>query len=174
MQESTSVAMFRKILPMLILATMCLVAVPQRALAQASVPPAPVPEQIAAAKNVFIANGGADANLLSALKIVGGRDETYSEFYAGMKTWGRYQLASSPQQADLVFEIRCTYLPVAVTVTELELTILDVKMHLLWRVTESVQPATRQATWKKNFAAAITALLNDVKNLAASPPATTN
>ena len=171
MQKSTYVALFRKILPTLILATMCLVAVPQRALAQASAPPAPVPEQITAAKTVFIANGGADASLLSGLKIAGGRDAAYNQFYARMKTWGRYQLVPSPQQADLVFEIRCTDLPdFQGTWPELQLTILDAKTHFtLWRVTEAAA-----GSWKKSFAGAINVLIGDVKNIAPAPPAATN
>ena len=34
---------------------------------------------------------------------------TYNEFYAAMKSWGRYELVSSPADADMVFEIRFAY-----------------------------------------------------------------
>jgi hypothetical protein len=174
MQKPTSVATFRKIPLTLILGAMCLVAMPQNASAQTAVPPAPVPEQITAAKSVFIANGGVDANLLGIMKTLGGRDEAYNQFYAGMKTWGRYGPAASPEEADLVFEIRYTYLP-GPAAGELDLTIQDSKTHFtLWRVTEFVQPAARQATWKKHFAAAISALIGDVKNIAPAPPPATN
>jgi hypothetical protein len=165
--------MLRKIPFTLIFAASCLAAAPQNASAQATVPPAPVPEQITAAKSVFIANGGVGANLVGSMKPLGGRDAAYNQFYAAMKTWGRYQLAPSPEQADLVFEIQFRY--VTGPALELGVTIIDAKTHFtLWRVTEYVQPANRQATWKKNFAAAITALLDDVKNLVASPPPATN
>lgn len=135
---------------------------------------APVPAQIAAAKNVFIANGGADAASLEAInKAHQSHDEAYNEFYAQLKAAGQYTVVGSPADADLVFEVRfgtpisgcnetCFYAP------QLTLTIRDAKTRfMLWTVTEPVQGANRVATWKRNFSAAIDAMVNDVKGLAA-------
>ena len=70
------------------------------------VTPAPVPPLILAAKKVFIANGGGDESLFDMPQYSGGPDRLYNEFYAAMKSWGRYELVSTPGEADLVFEIR--------------------------------------------------------------------
>jgi hypothetical protein len=59
------------------------------------VPPAPVPPLILAAKKVFIANGGGDESLFDMPQYSGGPDRLYNEFYAAMKSWGRYELVST-------------------------------------------------------------------------------
>jgi hypothetical protein len=69
---------------------------------------APIPAQIFTAKKVFIANGGGDESRYEEASYSGGPDRTYNEFYAAMKTWGRYELVAVPGDADLVFEIRLT------------------------------------------------------------------
>jgi hypothetical protein len=171
MRNSNFVAKLRTIVLVVILVGSCLAAIAQSASAQASVPPAPVPPQITTAKTVFVANGGADSNMSNLWKDLGGRDIAYNQFYAGMKTWGRYQLVPSPEQADLVLEIRFRY--ALGPSMELQLTIMDAKTHFtLWRVAEYVQNAARQATLRKNFATTIAALVNDMKSL--TPPPATN
>jgi len=73
------------------------------------VPPAPIPQQIVTAKKVFIANGGGDESLIfDSPQYSGGPDRLYNEFYAAIKSWGRYELVNAPGEADLVFEIRLT------------------------------------------------------------------
>ena len=139
---------------------------------------APVPAQILAAKSVFIANGGYDAESLDVLQGKGdGRDAPYNQFYAAMKAWGRYALTSAPNDADLVLTIRLTspldgcgdksrstYDP------QLTLTIVDVKTHfMLWSITEPARNAVLGSNWRKNFTIGITALVNDVKNIASVP-----
>jgi hypothetical protein len=71
-------------------------------------PPAPIPAQILTAKKVFIANGGGDESRYDTAWFSGGPDRAYNQFYAAMKTWGRYELVAAPGDADLVFEIRLT------------------------------------------------------------------
>src|ERR1035441_8663261 len=72
----------------------------------AQAPAAPIPSQILTAKKVFISNAGGeyDAGIWS-----GGRERSYNEFYAAMKSWGRYELVSSPGDADLVFQVGLGY-----------------------------------------------------------------
>ena len=73
-----------------------------------SVPAAPIPRHIPAAKKVFIANGGGDESLFDTPQFSGGPDRLYNEFYSAMKAWGRYELVSTPSEANLVFEVRLT------------------------------------------------------------------
>src|SRR5262249_58085013 len=69
---------------------------------------APIPAQILSAKKVFIANAGGDESRFDAPGYTGGPDRFYNEFYAGAKSWGRYELVSTPAEADLIFEIQLT------------------------------------------------------------------
>lgn len=133
---------------------------------------APLPVQIAAAKRIFISNGGVDGNSLEAFRRTGGSDQPYNQFYNAMKGWGRYELVAAPADADLVLEIRfaapltgcdkiCSYAP------QLGLTILDAKTHFtLWTLIEPVDGAFRKATWEKNFSKGMTNLMDDMRKLA--------
>lgn len=56
------------------------------------VPPAPLPSAIVNAKKVFLTNGG-------------GSDLAYDTFYSEMKSWGKYAIVGSPDDADLIVEI---------------------------------------------------------------------
>jgi hypothetical protein len=138
----------------------------------APAPPAPVPPQIVAAKRAFISNAGIDAQSLATFKRAGEPDEPYNEFYAAAKSWGRYELVSSPADADLIFQIRFTaplfgcgnidsYAP------QLAMTILDAKTHfVLWSLSAPVQGAFKKDTWDKNFAKGIASIMDDLKRLA--------
>lgn len=69
-------------------------------------PDAPLPTQIAAAKKVFIANGGGDQLTENDPIFTGGPDRAYNQFYAAIKNWGRFDVVGSPAEADLLLEIR--------------------------------------------------------------------
>jgi hypothetical protein len=56
------------------------------------IPAAPLPTAIVNAQSVFLSNGG-------------GSDLAYDAFYSAMKTWGRYRIAGSPNDADLIVEL---------------------------------------------------------------------
>jgi len=75
------------------------------------VEPGPIPTQITTAKKVFIANGGGDEPGIYEPFFSGGADRTYNEFYAGIKSSGRYELVGSPAEADLLFDIQFTVIP---------------------------------------------------------------
>src|SRR5580704_4267336 len=61
---------------------------------------APVPSQIHQAQTIFLTNSGSDPNFpIDATK-------AYNDIYAALQTWGRYKLVNSPDQADLVFELK--------------------------------------------------------------------
>lgn len=69
--------------------------------------PAPVPVQIATAQRAFVSNAGGESfeNVIDQTVFDGGPDRPYNQFYAAMKNWGRYNLVSSPADADVVFEV---------------------------------------------------------------------
>src|SRR5215468_4958561 len=61
---------------------------------------APAPER------AFIVNAGGDFGV-GAIEVAEGEvaDRAYSEFFFGMKTWGRYELVDNPARADWILEI---------------------------------------------------------------------
>jgi hypothetical protein len=132
---------------------------------------APVPEQLKAAKKIFIGNAGADGMSSAAFARAGDVNQAYDVFYAAMKEWGRYKLVGSPADADLVMEVRfetpmtdcgnaSSYTPT------MELKVLDGKTHFqLWTVTAPVQPAFRKETWNKNVEKGAAMLVDGLKKV---------
>jgi hypothetical protein len=138
----------------------------------------PVPAEIATAKKAFISNSPG-FNLSASL---GGPNRAYNEFYAAMKSWGRYELVSSPVEADLIFEISynsnnlglgargCS----SASQANLCLAILDAKIPVpLWWLNEPVAPKMsfghHPETWDSAFARSVGALMDGLKNLAGAP-----
>jgi hypothetical protein len=143
-------------------------------------PPAPIPPQIIAAKKIFIANaGGEDSDAYS-----GGRDRTYNQFYAAMKSWGRYEIVSSPGEADLLCEIQFVLAPFSRQVVkgdstgpewadpQFRLIIRDVKTNAaLWAIREHAAMAILQSNRDKNFDEALAKLIDAAQKLAPLPQA---
>jgi|SRR5580704_3470488 hypothetical protein len=133
-----------------------------------NVPPAPVPIQILTAKKIFITNGDSDP-------ILGIPSLAYGEFYASLKSQGIYEFVQTPADADVVLDVRTEIWIPTQEVYVLRLAIIDPKTSiLLWRITEHVQPWAREATGRKNFDEAMTALVSDLNKLIVSPRATTS
>jgi hypothetical protein len=135
---------------------------------------APIPAPLLSAQKVFLANGGTDSIGMDAFAKAAQVDEPYNSLYLALQSWGHWQLLSSPDGADLILVVRFTaplvtgpsYAP------QLELTILDGKTRApLWSLTQPVEGAFRVATWKKNYADGIAALMGQLKTLA-TPSAT--
>jgi hypothetical protein len=141
---------------------------------------APVPPQLLNAKTVFISNAGADSGLFPH-PFTGDPDRAYNEFYAGVESWGRYELVATPAEADLVFEVQLTApsgpsnadkskgasdpLPM------LRLVIYDRRTHyVLWALTESIASANMQKTHDHNFDEAVANLVLDAGRLTKSLP----
>jgi hypothetical protein len=159
-----------------------------RAQNQKELLPAPVPAQIFKARKVFVSNAGGD----TLGDYSGGPDRAYSQLYAALKRWGRYELVGAPADAELVFEISFARpvlgekvsgggagnTPVSsrpVKDPQFRLAILDVKTHvLLWTIAEHVQSALLQGNRDKNFDQAMAALVNDIRNVAGQPAPTAN
>lgn len=147
-----------KIGVVLIISVLALVAVPLSEAQQASSPPpAPIPMQILSGKKLFISNGDGD-------EFFNVPNLTYNEFYASMKTWGRYELVSAPADADLVFEVRF----LSGVGPQLRCVILDPKTHVvLWHILVAVQGWAREATGRKNFDQGMITLVEELKMLTA-------
>src|ERR1700722_6748166 len=123
-------------------------------------PAAPIPTPVLTAKRVFISNGES-ANPLGLPNLA------YNAFYAQMKAWGRYELVSTPADADLIFAVRFEGGPLPT----LRLVISDPKTHVaLWPLLEEVGSWALAKTGRKNFDLAMNALVDDVKLLPTPPP----
>src|SRR5882724_5303936 len=123
---------------------------------------APIPPQIASAKTVFIANGGEET-----LTDIKGTTtyRAYSDFYATMKTWGRYELAPTPSQADLVLQI-------SLTGANIHLAILDSKTQAsLWELKQNIHGVFRHTGQHDDCDKAIAALVKSTARLAGQPAA---
>jgi len=144
---------------------------------QKPAPPAPIPAQILSATKVFVANGGGDESRDEGASYSGKPDRAYNEFYAAMKTWGRYELVASPADADLVFEISLTVFQfqrervmednATAYDPQLRLVIRDVKtQQVLWGLTEHPQTAVLKNNRDNNFEHALAAIVAEVKRIA--------
>jgi hypothetical protein len=143
-----------------------------------SAPSAPIPPAIFAAKKIFLSNAGADSGLFPH-PFSGTQDRAYNQFYAAMQKWGRYELVSAPDDADLIFELRLSapsgpanpdkQKGASDPLPTFYLAIVERKSHYtLWTITESVSVAFLQKTHDRNFDDALAALLADVQTLASS------
>jgi hypothetical protein len=135
-------------------------------------PPAPVPPQIAAAEKVFISNAGGESfeNVIDQTVFNGGPDRPYNQCYALLKEWGRFQLLSSPADADLVLEVSWVLTDTGLRLPvlgQLRLVVIDPKTHVtLWNFTEYVRGAMLLGNRDKNFDQAMTTIVNRTKILA--------
>jgi hypothetical protein len=137
--------------------------------------PAPVPAQIAAAQKVFISNAGGASleTVIDETVFNGGPDRPYNEFYAAMKSWGRYELVSSPTDADLVLEISWALTDTGLRLPalgQLRLVVIDPKTHVtLWNITEYVRGALLLSNRDKNFDQAMNTVVARLKALMLPP-----
>jgi hypothetical protein len=139
---------------------------PQKGVIQAG----PLPAQIVNAKSVFISNTAPDGMPSDILERFQEPNRPYDQLYTAMKAWGRYEMAGSPADADLVLEIhfsRSLYTGGVGQGAEFYLSILDAKTHfVLWTLVEPVEAAVRRVSWEKNIDASVNALVNDMKVIA--------
>ena len=137
--------------------------------AQRNAPPAPtapVPQQILAAKKIFIANGAGDSPAY-----LGNEDPTYDEFYAGVKTANRYTLVSSVGEADVVVQVSGAGYECAQGIFVrcggyVRVLFLDPKSGIrIWGIAEGVEAANLSSTAKKNYETAVQKLVQDMNAL---------
>ncbi len=141
-----------------------------------TVPSAPIPTQILTAKKIFISNEGGETNVnLGDVGVYGaGPTDSYNQFYAAMKDWGKYEIVSAPADADLIFAIRFT-VPVdwmgrglgsKSADPQVRVVIFDPRTHVtLWVFTEHVESAMLQSNRNKNLVATVEKVVDDVKAL---------
>lgn len=134
-----------------------------------------MPPQIAAAQKLFISNAGGESfeTVIDQTVFNGGPDRPYNQFYAALKAWGRYQIVSSPSDADLVLEISWVLsdtglrLPV---LGQLRLLVIDPRTHVtLWNLTEYVRGAILLGNRDKNFDQAMNTVVGRLKTLTFPP-----
>jgi hypothetical protein len=141
------------------------------------VPAAPVPAQILAAKKVFIANAGGDEMTGDDQRFSGTPERAYNEFYAAMKSWGRFEIVNSPSDADLLLEIRQYVSAVTPTgrgsssfIPQFQLKIRDAKSNaLLWGFNVHSHFGIGQADSDRNFSSAVGRLATELRILVAPP-----
>ena len=142
--------------------------------AQQPVPavPAPVPPQILSAHAVFVSNGGG-SNYFDIF--TGGPDRAYNTFYADLQKANRYQLVSSPAQADLIFAIRAIAPAVGDVDNvgynpQLVLSILDPKTNVvLWTTGDNVRAFGTQKHRDKDFDQSIDILMDKLSQVTGQP-----
>ena len=140
------------------------------------VPPAPVPAQVLNGRKVFISNAG-EENLnvgLIGQVLSGSSDRVYNQLYAAIQKWGRYELVSSPADADLIFEIGFTIngSPGLPETGHLRLSIRDPKTSvLLWTFVEYAQAAMLKGNRDKNLDQAMSVIVGELRTLVAAPNA---
>ncbi len=129
---------------------------------------APIPSQIALAHTIFLTNLGADSNF------PGSADDSYNALYASLKSWGRYQLVGSADQADLVFQLRSRAPITSVNGVDgdvnsysspvFQLTIVDPRTSLtLWTINSPVNLSGKEKDRSKWFALAVADLTSRIK-----------
>ena len=137
-----------------------------------SVLDAPVPPQILSARAVFVSNGGG-SNYFEMF--TGGPDRAYNTLYALLQQSNRYQLVSTPAQADLIFEIRA----IAPSVStgdlvgynpQLILSILDPKTSTaLWTTSDNVRALGTQKRRDQGFDQSVAVLLDKFGQVTGQP-----
>jgi hypothetical protein len=138
----------------------------------------PIPSQIATAHTVFLSNLGADANFPID------PDQAYTAIYDGLQGWGRYQMVSTPQQADLILQLHelSTYTTYTgnhgstytINNPSFVLTIVDAKSNVtLWTISSPVYLAGSKSTLARWESIAETNLVSRVKVVAGQSLSTT-
>jgi hypothetical protein len=132
--------------------------------------PAPIPSQIAAAQKVFISNHGGDSfkTVIDQTVFSGGPDRPYNQFYAAIRSWGKYEVVSAPSDADLIFQIgwHLTGSEMRLDLAQLQLVIIDPKTKTeLWTLNEFVRGAHLLSNRDKNFDQAMNMLVTRLKKL---------
>jgi len=134
---------------------------------------APVPTPLLNGKRAFISYEQGDVTAFPSA-YSGGPERAYSEFFAQMKTWGRFELVLDPSDADVVFAVRFVDSP-GLSVPQIRVGISDGKTHVaLWGFVEQVDPAFFKKHRDASFSDSVQLLVADVQQLltpAATPVA---
>ena len=137
---------------------------------------APVPPQITSAHRIFLSNDGADTDF------PGTAEEAYTAVFNALKSWGHYELVSSPDQADLLFKLHEAapvtgvvgggegYASYAITSPAFQLTISDAHTGAhLWTVTSPVNLSYKRRDRARWYGLSVTNLISRVKVVSGGP-----
>jgi hypothetical protein len=123
---------------------------------------APVPAPLLTGKKAFISYE-LGAVVAFPDNYSGSPERAYSEFYAQMQAWGRYQLVDDPKDADVIFAVRFVaqgeYYP------QIRLGITNPYGISLWGFVEAVDPAIFKRHRDASFSATVKQLVTDVQTL---------
>lgn len=140
---------------------------------QAKVGAAPLPPQVLNAHTVFIANGGG-SNYFDIFR--GGPNRAYNTFYKDMKKANRYELVSSPEEADVIFEIRAIAPGVSGTNDivsynpQVILTIRDPKTNVvLWTESANVRASGTKNRRDRQFDMSVAVLVDKLAQVTGQP-----
>jgi hypothetical protein len=124
---------------------------------------APMPGLIHSAKKIFISNTGADAPSWVFFRYTDMPNEPYQSFFTAMSAWGHFTLVDDPLQADLVAEI---HFRVDNQNPSLGLSLIDARTHFtMWTLVQPVDGAFRKSTWRKNYLAGVSNLMDQLKSI---------
>ena len=130
---------------------------------------APVPTPLMEGRKAFIAYEMGDITAFPS-SYSGGPERAYSEFYADMKSWGRFELVLDPKDADVVFAVRFVD-PPAIAKPQIRIGITDAKTGApLWGFVEQIDFAFRKRNRDVAFSETVQQLVSDVQTLLAPPP----
>ena len=143
-----------------------------------SPPPAPVPGGIFSARKIFISNATGEIPMPPETL-----DLAYNEFYAAVKSWGRYDVVADPSDADLVFELRFHYSVGPTGVFQgsggstedfqLRVSILDSRTRtILWALSKSIPQSKNKMKSRQFFDQTMAALVDSLEKLASQPAPT--
>jgi hypothetical protein len=132
---------------------------------------APVPAQIASSHSIFLSNLGADTSFPVD------STQVYNDIYKALQTWDHYQLVRSPDQADLIFQLRevstlSTYSDSDGNIftnnsPAFQLTIVDPKTKVtLWTITSPVTLVGSKQTLARWLSISETNLVSRIKVVA--------
>lgn len=135
-----------------------------------------VPSQLKSGRTVFLSNAGADAGLFPH-PFSGTQDRAYGYVYTALQKDGRFTLVGTPQEADLVFELKLDAPAGSISgnkqqgtedaLPTFRLTIIERQSHYtLWTLAQTVYKANLQKTHDKNFDDALDLLLTELKAVA--------
>jgi hypothetical protein len=137
---------------------------------------APVPPQILNAHTVFVSNGGG-SNYFDIYD--GGANRAYNTFYSELKRTGHYELAATPSQADVIFEIRAIAPAIgdehgAVAYNpQLILTIRDPKTNtVLWTASSNVRAIGAKKRRDRGFDQSVAVLVDKLAEVTGQPLST--
>ena len=124
---------------------------------------APVPTPLLNGKKAFISYELGDVTAFPEA-YSGGPERAYAEFYAAMKTWGRYDLVADPKDADVVFAVR--FSDPAGTVPQIRIGVTDARSKIvLWGFVEQVDFKFRKKNRDLAFTDSVKLLVTDIQTL---------